>query len=175
MIDEIHNLCGAKHDKPFFILKDLYNETETAQLWSGTNDLVKYFNRQILRDHDESLAQIRRRIFPAVDLMEGVRTDGGGEPLWSIDQIREAFAHNKLKLTGGAARFLAMLANMPDSGSIGLCVQLVEYVTAIGRNLTSIDVPVLKQAMQRGMTNARAELLLHNLEEPAAAPAAKAG
>lgn len=171
MIDQIHNLRGAKEDKPFYILTDLYDATQTAQLWCGTADLVGYLNRQQTRNADESLAQVRRRIFPAVDLMETVRGDGGtGEPIVSIDQVREMFARNKLKLTAAAAKFLTMLANTPDSGSVGLCVQLIEYVTAIGMNLASIDVPALKQAMQLGMTTARAELVIRHMEEtPAAA------
>lgn len=166
MIDQIHNLRGSKEDKPFYILTDLYDATQTAQLWCGTADLVAYLNRQQTRNADESLAQVRRRIFPAVDLMETVRDgEGSGEPLVSIDQIREMFARNKLKLTHAAAKFLCMLANTPDSGSVGLCVQLIEYVTAIGLNLASIDVPALKQVMQLGMTTARAELVLRHMEE----------
>jgi DNA transposition AAA+ family ATPase len=167
MIDQIHNLRGSKEDKPFYILADLYDATQTAQLWCGTADLVGYLNRQQTRNADESLAQIRRRIFPAVDLMEGVREGGGnGEPLVTIDQIREMFARNKLKLAAPAAKFLTMLANLPDSGSVGLCVQIIEYVTAIGgERLKEIDVPVIKQAMQLGMTSARAELLMRHMDE----------
>lgn len=171
MIDQIHSLRDAKGDKPLYILTDLYDATQTAQLWCGTADLVAYLNRQQSRNADESLAQVRRRIFPVVDLMEGLRDGGGnGDPIASIDQIRDMFARNKLKLTQAAARFLCMLANTPDSGGVGLCVQIIEYVTAIGLNLTSIDVAVLKQAMSLGMTTARAELVLRHMEEtPAAA------
>jgi hypothetical protein len=76
--------------------------------------------RQQRKHSDESLAQLCRRVFPRVDLMEGIRNGrSGGEPLVSIDQIREMFAKNKLKLTAAAARFLCELANQPDSGSVG--------------------------------------------------------
>jgi hypothetical protein len=98
--------------------------------------------------------------------MEGIRNGrSGGEPLVSIDQIREMFAKNKLKLTAAAARFLCELANQPDSGSVGLCVQIVEYATAMGSRVTSIDVPQLKEALARGLTTDTAELLLHDLDE----------
>jgi DNA transposition AAA+ family ATPase len=175
MIDQIHNLRDAKNDKPFYILADLYDATQTAQLWCGTADLVAYLNRQRQRNADESLAQIRRRIFPCVDLMEGVKDGGNGEPIASIDQVREMFARNKLKLTHAAARFLCMLCNTPDSGGVGLCVQIIEYATAIGMGLAVLDVPILKAALQRGLTSARAELLCHQVEDSPAVVVARAG
>ncbi len=166
MIDQIHNLREAKDDKPFYILTDLWDATKDSagQLWCGTADLVAYLQRQ--QKHDESLAQIRRRIFPRVDLMDSVKDGGSGEPLVSVDQIREMFAKNKLKLTGAAARFLCELANTPDSGGIGLCVQLIEYATATARGkLAAIDVDTLKQSLQLGMTTATAELIVNRVEE----------
>jgi DNA transposition AAA+ family ATPase len=174
MIDQIHNLRGAKEDKPFYILTDLYDATSTAQLWCGTADLVAYLQRQRARNADESLAQVCRRVFPRVDLMAGVRDGGTGEPIVSVENVREMFAKNKLKLTHAAARFLTMIANQPDSGSVGLCVQIVEYATAMGERLTAIDLPVLKEAMSRGLTTARADLLMHDMEE-APARLAKVG
>jgi hypothetical protein len=167
MIDQIHNLRGSKEDKPFYILADLFDATKktSAQLWCGTAVLLNYFHRQQSRNADESLAQIRRRVFPCIDLMEGLRAGGGGEPIASIDQIREMFARNKLKLTHSAARFLCSICNQPDSGGVGLCVEIIEYATALGAKLASLDVPVLKEALQRGMTTARADLLLHYLDE----------
>jgi DNA transposition AAA+ family ATPase len=170
LIDQIHNLRGAKDDRPFYILTDLYDATETAQLWCGTADLVAYLNRQRKRSGDESLAQVRRRIFPSVDLMEMLRSggeDGRGQPLVTTDQVREMFAANKLKITSAAARFLASIINRPDTGGVGLCVQLIEYATMLadmGR-MTSIDVPVIKAAMRHGITSHRAEHLVHDIEE----------
>jgi Cdc6-like AAA superfamily ATPase len=35
IIDQIHNLRGSKADKPFYHLADLFDETQTAQLWAG--------------------------------------------------------------------------------------------------------------------------------------------
>lgn len=170
LIDQIHNLRGATEDKPFYILTDLYDATQAAQLWCGTADLVEYLNRQRKRVGDESLAQIRRRIFPCVDLMEMLATggsDGRGQPLVDVGQVLEMFGRNKLKLTAAAARFLASLINRPDTGGVGLCVQIVEYATMLGEmsGAKSIDVPLLQQAMRHGITSVRAELILHDLEE----------
>ena len=169
LIDQIHNLRGSKEDRPFYILADLFDATRTAQLWCGTADLVGYLQRQQRKHGDESLTQIRRRIFPCVDLMEGVRAggpDGQGEPLVTVDQVRDMFARNQLKLTATAARFLCELCNQPDSGAVGLCVQLVEYATMMAemRRAASIDLPLLKEALRRGFSPKRAEDLLHRME-----------
>jgi hypothetical protein len=60
----------------------------------------------------------------------------------------------------------------PDSGAIGLCVQIVEYATDMAEHqrLPSIDVPLLQAAMRRGLTTARSTVILHRMEiEPAKA------
>jgi DNA transposition AAA+ family ATPase len=182
LVDQAHNLRQSKNDKPFYHLTDLYDETRTAQLWCGTADLVAYLERQQARNADESLAQICRRIFPRVDLMESSRaggSDGGGEPLVSVEQVREMFAKNKLRLTDTATRFLCKLCNQPDTGGVGLCVQIVEYATDVlagMRQAKTIDASLLQEALRRGLSQRRSELMLHRMEiEPAKAPVAKVG
>jgi DNA transposition AAA+ family ATPase len=174
LIDQIHNLRDAKDDKPFFLLTDLYDRTETAQLWCGTADLVMYLEREQARTANESLAQIRRRIFPCVDLMASVREGGGGEPLVTVEQIREMFAKNQLRLTDSAARFLCKLANIPDCGSIGLCVQIVEYATVNKAGARNLEVADLRDAMSRGLTGDRARVVMNRMDE-APARIAKVG
>lgn len=166
LIDQIHNLRGSKEDKPFYILADLFDATKAAQLWCGTADLIAYLQRQQTRAADESLAQIRRRVFPCVDLMQSVRSGGGGEPLVTIDQVREMFAKSKLKLIGAAARFLCSICNQPDSGSVGLCVQVVEYAMMLAtmRNLPSIDTPLLQEALRQGFSPRRTDQLMARME-----------
>jgi len=167
LIDQAHNLRGSKEDKPFYILTDLYDATGTAQLWCGTSDLVAYLQKQQIRQADESLAQIRRRIYPVVDLMEKARSGDGGTPLVTVDQVKEMFARNTMKLTTSAARFLCQLCNLPDSGAVGFCVSLVEYATCIAEmnNLKAIDTPQLVEAMQLGLTRDRAMKLMARLPE----------
>jgi DNA transposition AAA+ family ATPase len=181
LIDQIHNLRGAKDDRCFYILADLYDATQTAQLWCGTADLVAYLDRQRTRHADESLAQIRSRIMPCVDLMAAQRPGGGGgegERLYTVDQVREMFAKNKLKLAPAASLWLCKLANEPDTGGLRLCVQLVEYATMMGemRGARVIDTALLQAAMQRAFSPARATILLAQVAAAEApARAAKAG
>lgn len=172
LIDQVHNLRWSKNDNPLYHLTDLFDATGTAQLWCGTADMVVYLERQRTKNADESLAQVCRRIFPRVDLMDGLRNGGGGEPLATIEQVREMFARNKMRLTDSAARFICKICNTPDSGGVGLAVQIVEYATMLCemRNAKNIDVPVLQEALNRGLSRGRTELLLTRMDvEPARA------
>lgn len=182
LIDQVHNLRWSQQDRPFYHLTDLFDATGTAQLWCGTADLVTYLERQQSKHADESLAQVCRRIYPRVDLMGNVRVggDGGsnGEPLVTVEQVREMFAKNKLRVTDAAARFLCKICNQPESGSVGTCVQIVEYATMLAemRQLKSIDAPTLQEALNRGISRRRTELLLARMDvEAAPARAVKAG
>jgi DNA transposition AAA+ family ATPase len=152
MIDQIHNLRAAKDDRPLYVLADLYDETNAPQLWCGTADMVAYLRRGQSKG-DESLAQIRRRITYVRDLMQRTRDarDGGrGEPLVTIDQIREMFAKNKIRLTRDGEKFLWSLCQIPDSGAVGTCANLVLIATIIAeeRSLPSIDAKLLKAALR---------------------------
>lgn len=155
LIDQVHNLRSSRRsgevDKPFYILADLYDRTGAPQLWCGTADLVAYFRRG--QNRDESLAQIRRRITYVRDLMQRTREqrDGGrGEPLYTIEDVRKAFGRNKIRLTAEAERFLWRLACIPDSGSLGMCANLVLIATIVAeaRGLKSIDEKLLKAALR---------------------------
>ncbi len=173
MIDQLHNLRFAKEDRPLYYLMDIYEATDTAQLWCCTSDMVEYLQRRQYKTLDEPLAQIRSRIFPCVDLMEMVDRDGGGEPLFTVDQIREMFASYQLKLSTPAARFLCALAHQKDSGGLRICVQIMEYACYIGKlnNVREISVKLLKDAMAHGITTDRASRIIVDVEQP---PTAKA-
>jgi DNA transposition AAA+ family ATPase len=178
MIDQAHSLRWAREDRPFYILSDLFDATKAAQLWVSTADLVTYLQRQQTRNLDESLTQVRRRVFPCVDLMESLRGGGGGgKMLISVEQVREMFDRNKLRLTGAASRWLCAICNQPDSGAVGLCVQVVEYATMMGeiKGLTTLDVPLLQESLRRGFSPKRADALLHRIEIESPAAGLKVG
>jgi len=170
MIDQIHNLRFATEDRPFYYLMDIYDATQSAQLWCGTSDMVDYLQRQQKKTLDEPLAQIRRRIFPCVNLMDGSGGNGGGgegEPLVTVEQIRDIFSKFKLKLTPAGARWLCALARVPDSGALGVCVHVVEYGTmlALAAKQTSLDVPMLKRALTCGLTVKRVDAIICAVEQ----------
>lgn len=171
LIDQIHNLRGGKEDAPLYILADIYDATKSAQLWCGTTDMVAYLERQRKKVGDASLAQIRRRVYPAIDLMDMLKhggDDGKGQPLATVEQVAQMFAKNKLRLSTAAIRFMAMLINHADSGGIGLCENLVEYATdlaLVSGKVTSLGVEHLKAAMRHGITIPRAEAILREIDD----------
>jgi DNA transposition AAA+ family ATPase len=168
MIDQIHALCGARGDKPLFLLSELFDATGAAQLWTGTTDCIAYLNRQRIKSSDESLAQIRSRIYPAVDLMTALRgSDGGGQPLVTIEQVREMFSRNQLRITSDAGRFLCAIINLPDSGSIRACVQFVGYASMLAEMAGTdvVDVTLIRQAMKLGLGEQRAEAMIQEIEK----------
>lgn len=171
LLDQIHNLRGAKDNTPFYALTDVFDATKAGQLWCGTADIARYLQLQQSKAGDESLAQIKRRIFPAVDLVQALSAPeyGGtsGPMLVNVDQVREMFAKHKLRLTPAALRFAVQLVNFPDSGSIGLLVNLVKYASLLAVHLKrpTIDVDLLKAALTRGLTHDRAELLVSKVTE----------
>lgn len=166
MIDQIHNLRFAKEDRPFYYLMDIYEATDhSAQLWCGTSDLVAYLQRQRAKTIDEPLAQIRSRIFPCIDLMESIGADGGGQPLYTIQQVRQMFAGYRLKLTTDAARWLCRLGHAPDHGAMRACVNVMDYAVFLAKveKVKTVDVPLLQRAAQCSLE--RASTVLRDLDE----------
>jgi len=167
IFDQCHYLRNPGDDKLFYLLCDLNDLAEVGMLLIGTADLVAHLTRQTAKS-DESLAQVRRRIFPCIDLMDSMRgSDGPGDLLITLDQIRQIFAKNKMRLHSDAARFLCKLANTCDSGGIGLCAQLVTFANCLaemsGRNEITLDL--IRAAMRRGFSSARAEAMLAQIEQ----------
>lgn len=135
IIDQIHNLRFTKGDDPFYTLADIYEATDRApQLWLGTADIAAYFNRRSAK-MDESLAQIRSRITITRDLMlRAMPKDSGGrgEPLFTVEDVRQMFARNKIRITPDGIRMLWQLACVPDSGSLRVCRNVVQVATIVG-------------------------------------------
>lgn len=175
IIDQVHNLRFAKEDRPFYFLMDIFEATRTAQLWAGTSDLVAYLQRQREKTTDEPLSQIRRRIFPCVDLMEACNPENGGNPLYTVDDVREMFAKFPLKLTSSAARWLCALGRIAGGGGIGTCENLMQFALVLAEQskLLVIDIPQLKQALRWGLTAERADWALQSTEHLLATDQAK--
>lgn len=174
MIDQIHSLCDVRpDDAPFFTLMDLYDATNSPQLWCGTRDIVAYLNRRIGQGK-ETLAQIRRRICPQRDLMARTRGDGG-DPLYTLDEIRQVFAKNKIRLAPDAAQYLMRLANVPDSGALGMCVNLVRMATILveRKGATVLTAEHLRQAFRFLVADEACQLVEAQMDQERQRPLAK--
>jgi DNA transposition AAA+ family ATPase len=136
IVDQIHNLCGSRKDLPFYVLADLHERTKSPQVWAGTSDVNAYLLRGQRRG-EEPLSQIRSRIGVCRDLTQRARRGPTGDPgsadgqLFTIQEIRDIFAKNKMRLTPDAAKYLLRLANLPDSGALRSCKNLVVMATKL--------------------------------------------
>jgi DNA transposition AAA+ family ATPase len=147
IIDEIHKLCGTKDDKTLHVLRDLYDATGAPMLWSSTLDLVKYLDRNQARGR-EPLAQIRSRICVARDLTDVAGSgggDGGGDALYSMEEIRRVMTAGKMRLAPDAVRYLFKLANLPDSGALRTCQNLVFIAAKINAERSSVLTAAMLQ------------------------------
>lgn len=178
LIDEIHKLCGEKHDRALHVLRDLHDATGCPQIWCGTTDLVAYLGQGKARGK-EPLAQIRSRIGISRDLRErvGDGSDGGGQPLFSIEEIRKVFARSKLRLAPDAVRYLSRLAGVADEGALRTCKYLVVMATRINdaRGATILTEEMLRSARRLLVSRSSAELVEARMEQSAGRPAAKVG
>lgn len=175
MIDQIHNLCGSKDDKPFYVLTEIQEATKAPQLWCGTSDIIAYLDRGQSRGKD-TLAQIRSRIGLTRDLLERTTQGGGGEPLFTIDDIRNVFRRCSMRLAPDAARHLALLANLPDSGALRMAKNLVRIaVAAYSQSGATVLTSEMLRQTQRMTCSRRVYQMLETQLESDAAPVRKVG
>lgn len=176
ILDQIHKLCTGSHDQALYTLTDLQDATGVPMLWCGTTDLVEYLHRRE-RGGREPLAQIRRRIVICRDLHERTRREGGGkgEALFTVKEIREVFARDRIRLTKDAVRFLAQLANLSGEGHLGDCRNLMVITTVIHKDADAIDADMLRSSQRLLASRRTVEDLRHRLEEDDAPAVAVAG
>jgi DNA transposition AAA+ family ATPase len=178
IIDEIHKLCGSPDDRPLHVLRDLFDATGCPQLWSGTTDLIAYLDRRVAAGK-EPLAQIRRRIGICRDLTGrcqgrsggggggggGGGSDADGEALFSIDEIRQVFTAGKMRLTPEAIRYLFILANLPESGGLGTCANLVAMAAKVNGRADVLTADMLRAVHRLLLSQRDYSLLQERMRE----------
>ncbi|MGB7158161.1 MAG: AAA family ATPase [Tepidisphaeraceae bacterium] len=173
IVDQIHNLCGARGDKPFYVLTDLHDRTARTRgeagipmLWAGTSDVVAYLRRGQAKGQ-EPLAQIRSRIGIQRDLMQRTRGGGGdGEPLATLDEIRKVCGQGTMRLATDAARYLMRLHNLPDSGAYRTCKNLVVMATMLYQSKGDVlTEEMLRSAHRLLVPDAAFSLLQADIEQ----------
>jgi predicted XRE-type DNA-binding protein len=153
IVDQIHNFCGARGDKPLYVLAEMQERTKAPQLWAGTSDIVSYLERGQAKGQ-EPLCQIRSRICIQCNLADVARSGGGGDggadgQLYTIDEIRAIFGKNKMRLAPDAAKYLLRLANLPDSGALRSCKNLVIMATTLYQDKHEVLTHELLRAAHR--------------------------
>lgn len=174
IVDQVHNLCGARNDKPFYVLAELHERTKAPQLWAGTSDVNAYLHRR-QASGVESLCQVRSRIGARADLTQPRRRNGTGGPgtegdgqLYTIDEIRAIFGKDKMRLAPDAARYLLRLANLPDSGALRSCRNLIKMAMLLNRDRHDVLTEEMLQSAHRMlMTDESFNLLQAEIEQSA--------
>lgn len=176
IIDQIHNLCGSKKDLPFHVLAELHEKTKSPQLWAGTSDVVGYLKRGQIKGQ-EPLSQVRSRIGICRDLTQPLRAAGPGPgsagdgQLYTIDEIRAIFGRNKMRLAADAARYLLRLANLPDSGALRTCKNLVIMATTLYEDRHEVlTEEMLRSAHRMLVTDESYNLLQMEIEQGGGGP-----
>lgn len=174
IIDEIHKLCHCPNDESFFILLDLYKNTGVPQLWSGTTDLIRYFNKRIGQGR-EPLAQIRRMIMPAVNLNALPGVEGKA---FNGQEIQKMLSAGPRKLDTPALQYMVTLANLAQEGALGLVKSLYQMGCRIAAGYSALVITrdILREAhghlgsqTTRAMVDARTPAEIGTMEQPAAA------
>lgn len=176
IVDQVHNLCGSRKDKPFYVLADLHERTKAPQLWAGTSDVVAYLKRGQAKG-EEPLSQIRSRIGIQRDLTQRTRVAGGGpngpashsdKQLFTIDEIKKIFSQNKMRLSHDALMYLLRIANLRDSGALRTCKNLVVMATKLYEaKHDNLSADLIRQAHQLLVTDESFNLLQAEIEEAA--------
>jgi hypothetical protein len=182
IVDQIHNLCGARDDKPLYVLTDIHDRTAKEpgkpgipMLWAGTSDIVAYLRRGQAKGQ-EPLAQIRSRIGMQRDLMQRSGGGGGdGKALFSVDEIRAIFGKGKMRLATDATHYLARLANTPDSGALRTCRNLVVMAITLFQKKHDVLTAEMLQTAHRFLIPDAAFTLLQAEIEQANRSLAKVG
>ncbi|QOV88431.1 AAA family ATPase [Humisphaera borealis] len=180
IIDEVHKLCSdSDSDRALNVIRDLHDHTEIPILLSGSTDLVAYLERRQTGGR-EPLGQIRSRIGIRRDLCErsGGGSDGGplGAPLFSAEEVRKVFAKSKMRLASDAVGYLMQLANLPGSGGLRACRNIVVMATKIHQSRASELTADMLRSVHAMLVNRRAfEQVEARMEEARPVVTAKIG
>jgi len=133
VIDEAHKYMG-RGEICYDVLRDVLVKTGVPQLWVGTMDLVKHFNRRIDQGH-EPLSQILSRVSIAIDLND---LKGDDVCIFSVDEIRQYVAAWPVKPDAQAVRYLVKLANLTNQGGLRLVSNLYATASLLGTPVVSM-------------------------------------
>ncbi len=141
VIDEAHKYLRA--EDCFDVLRDLLVRTNVPQLWVGTMDLTRHFNRRIDQGR-EPLAQILSRVTIAVDLND-LKEDGC---IFAAAEIRRIIASPAYAPDAQALRYLTKLANLPNQGGLRLVKSLYSTARDLAKaaGKSEVTMPVIDLA-----------------------------
>ena len=166
LIDEAHRL----HPDAIELLRDIHDETGCPVVLAGTVKL-----NDVVADQGLFFGQLSSRValrYNLADDLQATGGDGGPRPLHTLEEIRQLYESDKLRLTDEGRLLLQRIANLPGFGGLRLCAKIMAVAGALGRD-EPVDAATLLQILRtlhgRGQTAAQIERAIAKAEAQAAA------
>jgi hypothetical protein len=158
LIDEAHQL---KHEA-LETIRDIHDETGCPIILAGTAAL-----NEAVSDHAAFFGQMSSRIALRYNVSEDLASmgpGGGGRPLHSVDEIRELFERDRIRLTDDGRMLLTKIANLPGLGGLRLCAKLVQVAASASKGepvTAELLLRVLRSMNDRGFAVHTVEQAIH--------------
>jgi len=128
MVDEAH------HASLEFLnaLRQLQDECRFPMVLVGMPRLAR--NLMEVRGDDSMGATLDSRVQVILDLEDRLRSGGGGDPLYSMNDIRKVFSQSQLRIAPDAMRWLYDTANSPEDGGLRAAqsaLLMAEYIATL--------------------------------------------
>lgn len=130
LIDEAHQLNVTALEA----LRDLHDEAGVPIVLCGTEDAQRLVN-----DTTVFFGQMNSRVSARCDLTHLALHPKPGKPLFTIDEIRQVFESEKLKLSSDGAEFLTELACLPGLGGLRICAKIIDLALGLKRFQRAYD------------------------------------
>jgi DNA transposition AAA+ family ATPase len=127
--------CQILAPKSFQVLRDLHDEAGVPILLIGIRNVYE----SILADAVPDAGQLYSRFGVIVNLVQGRDVHAGGKPLFTIEQIVQAFQTTPIRLAKDAAEYLRDVANALGQGSLRLCKRLVQFAARRARERQAVQ------------------------------------
>jgi len=129
LVDEAHRLSPDALE----LLRDLHDECGVPIVLVGTVRIA-----EAVADHERFFGQFTSRIALRYDATADLRDagtsggDGGGRPLHTVEEIRQLYERDKVRLTDEGRVLLTKIANLPGLGGLRLCGRIVQVAASAG-------------------------------------------
>lgn len=137
-VDEAHLLRPAVFGR----LRSIYDQTGSPVIMLGAYEIISRVDDRHVAGGRGQMA--RRTIqWNALEYFANVEDPGGGSlgrPLYTIDQVKQLFAHMPVKLTQAGLEMLWAIACLPTHGCLGTAKDLIDLAYRMFGKETSIGL-----------------------------------
>ncbi len=131
IIDEAHDL----QDTALQVMRDIHDTTGVPVLLFATRDL----HERIVKTADPDHGQLYSRVDVVHHLTEGHDIYRGGKALFTVDQIKQLYNEQPVRLSRDGARYLQDIANELGRGSLRRCEVVLRNAVRRARKRQGVD------------------------------------